>query len=184
MTWADEVRSHYDRQWRIASTLSEYAHGPIHQLPDDFRVAVYPPFGERMLWTYATTGMSQPSDPVRLEAFILSPQVTEAVAELLYAMAHFHRTGARLGIGHTVNFGRPWLPGSLCDHGLLSLPYLDGPKLENGTARGRTFTVAWLIPVTPAEVALKVRDGLDALESIFDQCEFDYANPARRSVVA
>lgn len=44
--------------------------------------------------------------------------------------AHFHRTGSALGLGHTVNFGRPWLPGSSCTHGLVSLPYLFGPELE------------------------------------------------------
>jgi hypothetical protein len=46
------------------------------------------------------------------------------------AIAHFHRTGSALGLGHTVNFGRPWLPTSSCTHGLGSLPYLDGPDLE------------------------------------------------------
>jgi hypothetical protein len=55
-----------------------------------------------------------------------------------------------------VNLGEPWLPGSACDHGLISLPYPWGPELE---------------------------DGLAALEERFQAARLDFTNPGRASVV-
>jgi hypothetical protein len=42
--------------------------------------------------------------------------------ELLTLLAHYCRSGAILRFGHTVNFGKPWIEGSLCTRGMLSLP--------------------------------------------------------------
>lgn len=64
--------------------------------------------------------------------------------------------GSPLGVGHTVNFGQPWLDASSCVHGLISLPYLDGPTLENPELPdGRVIKFDWLVPITPAEVQYK-----------------------------
>lgn len=95
----------------------------------------------------------------------------------------YHVTGASLGLGHTVSFGRPWLPGSLCDHGLLSLPYLDGPDLEHLHAGGVHARCLWLIPITCQERDFKKEHGLEALEREFDRPGFDYLDPGRQSVV-
>jgi hypothetical protein len=88
------------------------------------------------MWTYATSGMSRPGDATPLELHLFSPERSEQLVELLMAIAHYHRTGSTLGLGASVNFGRPWLSGSDCSFGLISLPYLDGPALEN-------FAAAW-----------------------------------------
>jgi hypothetical protein len=127
--------------------------------------------------------MSQPDDDQRLEILIESPLKSQRVVELLNMTAHFHRTGESLGLGHTVNFGSPWLPGSKCDYGLLSLPYLDGPSLERATAVGREVRVLWLIPITKAELEFKKERGVEALEEAFERMNFNYLDPARPSVV-
>jgi hypothetical protein len=101
--------------------------------------------------------------------------------ELLTIVAHYHRTGRPLGLGHTVNFGEPWLSGSACTRGLISLPYLDGEELEWLDEPRVRFL--WLIPITEAEVAFKIQHGLDALEERFEEAAFDYLDPLRASVI-
>jgi hypothetical protein len=133
---------------------------------------------------YATVCMSQPRDEDPIELHLLThnegPRL-ESLVELLTVVAHYHRTGSRLGLGHTVNFGRPWVRGSLCSHGVISLPYLDGPDLEWLDAPKVRFL--WLVPVTAAEVAFKREHGLEALEEAFEAAQFAFLDPARASVV-
>jgi hypothetical protein len=135
------------------------------------------------MWTYATKFMSKPEDRSRLELHVFAREPNDDLAELLAAVAHYHRTATWLGLGHTVNFGRPWWPGSACDRGLISLPYLDGPELEwLDTSDGRTRFL-WLIPVTINEVEFKKKSGLEALERMLEKEKFNYLDPFRMSVV-
>jgi hypothetical protein len=127
--------------------------------------------------------MSQPNDPKPVELHMFSPSASTDIVELLVVTAHFHRTGERLALGHTVNFGRPWLEESQSEYGLISLPYLDGPALENIEIGEQTVKAYWLIPITAAEVAFKKAHGLDVLEEVFETKNFDYADPNRASVV-
>ena len=129
----------------------------------------FAPRPERSLWTYATCGL----DP-NLELHVHVDARCDDTIAILYAIAHYHRTAAPLELHHTVNFGRPWVPQSLCTHGFISRPYLDGPTIEWSS---------WLIPITEAELALKKRDGVEALESAFENAPFLYASPLRPSVV-
>src|SRR5438874_259081 len=130
MTNPDVIKAHYERQWGCSAEQATWPLGPTWQLPGSFSVLIFPPTKNRKMWTYATCGMSHQADADPIEIHLLSPVRTEGHIELLTAIAHYHLTGSYLGVGHTVNFGRPWLPGSKCEHGLLSLPYLDGPSLE------------------------------------------------------
>jgi len=125
--------------------------------------------------------MSQQNDAPALELHLFSPMRTESHIELLTVIAHYHLTGEYLDVGHTVNFGRPWLPESRCDHGLISLPYLDGPKLEWLDWAGNKIRFLWLVPISAAEVEYKKLHGLEALEARFEECRFDYLNPLRKS---
>jgi hypothetical protein len=126
--------------------------------------------------------MSQIEDEERLELHVMTaPGPVDELVELLTVTTDFHRTGHRLGLGHAVNFGRPWVSGSTCTHGLISLPYLDGPDLEWLDCPRVRFL--WLIPVTAAEVAYKKELGLEALESRFEEAQLDYLDPFRASVV-
>jgi hypothetical protein len=88
-----------------------------------------------------------------------------------------------LGLWHTVNFGRPWLDASACSHGFISLPYLDGPRLEDLNSEVASAKCYWLVPVTPAEAQLKQEQGTQALEGRFERASFNYIDPMRPSVV-
>ena len=173
------LAQHYRGNWGQIGENCPFAAGPVQQLPVDFEVLRFKPTDTRPVWTYATVGMSQPSEPNATELHIFAPEASPSIVELLYATAHFHRTASPLGVGHSVNFGRPWLPGSSCDHGLVSLPYLDGPRLEDAWIDGVPVRCLWLIPITASEVAFKRSEGLDALEARFDDGPIEYANPLR-----
>jgi len=90
---------------------------------------------------------------------------------------------ARLDLGHTVNFGRPRLPGSNCNYGLISLPYLDGPGLEWFLENQRKTRCLWLIPITAGEASFAKHHGLASLENQFEQGNFNYMDAMRPSVV-
>lgn len=181
----DALVEHYVGVWKVEPVVRKWTRGPVHDLPGTFRVLEFPPGPNRSMWTYATCGMSSTGEVAPVELFLLTRDRTDRAIELLYIVTHYHRTGARLGLEHTVNFGQPWLPKSKCDHGLISLPYLDGPKLENFVPPTTDFLVQclWLIPITKAEREFKKANGLDALESRFESTSFDYLDPERPSVV-
>jgi hypothetical protein len=183
MNWTQRIEEHYRRNWGIDGQVCPFVAGPLHQLPCDFAVLAYPPHEGRTLWTYATRGMSKSDDSYPLELHLFSPAKSQDIVELLVVTAHFHRTATKLGLWHTVNFGRPWLDSSLCTYGLISLPYLDGPELENLVTPTASAKFFWMIPITKAELDLKKSQGVEALEERFEKAGFDYANPCRASVV-
>jgi len=113
---------------------------------------------------------------------MFTPRESDEVVELLVAMAHYHRTAAKLDLGHSVNFGRPWMANSKSEYGLVSLPYLDGPSLENLKTGSKQLKFYWLLPVTYSEMDFKKRNGLDALEELFDRIGLDFLNPERAAV--
>lgn len=117
MGWSDAIAAHYQRNWRSAGVPCRFARGPVRDLLHDFEVLAFPPREGRRMWSYATRGMSQPADRRRLELHMFCPWEDDGVVELLVATAYYHRTGAALDLWHTVNFGRPWLNKSSCDHG-------------------------------------------------------------------
>jgi hypothetical protein len=184
--YARALETHYAAAWgRPPADRLRWPEGPAGDLPADFCVLRFRRSGEA--WAYATRGMSRPADGQKLELHLLAPAraahepADPGLVELLTAVAHYHRTGAPLGLGHTVNFGRPWQPGSACTRGLVSLPYLDGPALERLEATGTRCL--WLLPVTPSEVEFKKRHGLEALEERFERPDFNYLDPRRPPVV-
>ncbi len=183
MEYARKIEDHYASVWARPFERKRWGRGPLHELSDDFSVLIFRKSPE--IWAYGTRAMSQPDDRERIELHLLARPSDEGVAddvvELLTVVAHYHRNGSPLGLGHTVNFGRPWLPRSACTHGLVSLPYLDGPTLEWMEEPEVRFL--WLIPITPRELELKTKEGLEALEERFERAQFDYLDPMRSSVV-
>jgi len=177
-----QIAEHYKRCWSTVGEVVKWRLGPVEQLPREFCVLIFAPREHRKMWTYATCGMSQQGDAPPLELHLFSPVRAEAHVELLTVIAHFHLTGAYLDVGHTVNFGRPWLPKSQCDHGLISLPYLYGPKLEWLELPERHIRFLWLIPITAGELRLKKDQGLEALERRLEERQFNYLDPMRSSV--
>ncbi len=105
------------------------------------------------------------------------------IVELLVVTAHYHRTSEPLDLWHTVKFGRPWLQGSTCSHGLVSLSYLDGPSLEDLTFQNKSIKFYWLIPISSLEVQYKVEHGIEALETAFEIASLNYIDLMRSSVV-
>ena len=183
MTWEKNIENHYRDVWSVEPEICGFSAGPIGQLPHGFSVLRFPPRGDRKMWTYATRCMSLPEDAKPIELHMFSPREAVEVVELLVVTSHFHRTSTKLDVGHSVNFGRPWLDASACEFGLISRPYLDGPKLEIMLQASREISFYWLIPVTKFEVEFKKKNGIERLEGEFDRSGFDYVNPARRSVV-
>jgi hypothetical protein len=191
MSHGQRIEAHYREFWGAPEARLALGIGPadhIRELPRGFEILLFRKTstpGYATPRVYATCCMSETADPEGLELHLLvrdqdGERATVSILETLTAVAHFHRTGSPLGMGHTVNFGRGYLPGSTCTHGLLSLPYLDGPRLEWLEAPRVRFL--WLIPVTLREVEFKKSHGLDALEERLESARFDYLDPQRASV--
>jgi Suppressor of fused protein (SUFU) len=178
------VERHYKAIWGMPDEVFQWPRGPQETLGKDFAIARFRRPSANVV--YATCGMSKPDDAPALELhMITSPPIDSTVdaqaVEILTATAHYHRTQHRLDLHHTVNFGRPWIGTSLCTHGLISLPYLDGPTLEWG-ANGE-LRCLWLIPITPKELAFKNANGIEALEERLEKARFDHADRTRPSVI-
>jgi hypothetical protein len=183
--FCDDIRTHYSKIWVNVPSVRKWRKGPTHELPLSFSILEFPPSETRQMWTYATCCLSQPTDTAPIELHLFSPVQSEGLVELLTVIAHYHRNDEKLGVGHTINLGRPWLGESRCDHGLISLPYLDGPAIEEYRSQGTNQVIRclWLIPITMSEQQFKKRKGLTALENKFEQTQVDYVDPDRASVV-
>jgi hypothetical protein len=178
-----QIESHYRSVWKAHGVPLKLPSGPWSEVAPCFCVLEFEPTPQRSLWTYATAGMSAYAQS-GLELHMHSDERDTTLAELLTATAHYHVTGQRLNLGHSVNFGRPWRHGSHCSHALVSLPYLDGPELEYFRSEtGAQARCLWLIPITQEEVAFKRIHGIEELERVFDKVEVRYAHPGRNSVV-
>lgn len=181
--YANLISRHYECIWDVSGIQYRWTSGPWTDLPDNFSVLLFPPNPRRAMWTYATRCMSDSEDFHPIELHMFSPMEQPAHVELLTALAHYHRTESSLELGDSVNFGRPWIPESLCDYGLISYPYLDGIGLEKLDANGKEVNFYWLIPITKQEVEFKKKSGVNALEIKFERRKIDYLDPFRKSCV-
>ena len=75
------------------------------------------------------------------------------------------------------------MPGSSCDHMLVSLPYPFGPDLQACHVGDLHVEVLWLLPITQAEREFKAASGQEALEQRFDEAALRYWDIRRASVV-
>ncbi|GAA4441854.1 suppressor of fused domain protein [Bremerella cremea] len=184
-TYRQQLQQHYAQQWSVSGEACVWSLGPTEALNARFQVLKFASRPGRAMVTYATCGMSSEDDEAPLELHLFAPYEDELLVELLYAVAYYHQTTRPLGLGHTVNFGRPWLATSHCTHGLLSLPYLDGPQLEWLSVADAQAPVRclWLVPITLAEKDFAREFGVDALEQKWEEAEFNYLDPLRASVV-
>lgn len=135
------------------------------------------------MWTYVSVGgWAATEGKVGLEFLICTPTAEDRAVELL-AMTVFYNRDGMLGLGDTMPIGEPWLPDSLCDHLLISLPYPYGPELQTSHVDDRHVEFLWLLPITEAERDFKVASGLEPLESRFDEVALKYWQIDRASVV-
>ncbi|SNR88855.1 Suppressor of fused protein (SUFU) [Actinacidiphila glaucinigra] len=156
----------------VGTAAHDLGDGRRGTVPDLRVIEVGPgPRGDH--WTYVTAGCWSRGarDGHGVEFVLTAPVPDPRFADLIAMTAHYH-CGPRphpLDVGHSLPVGEPWVPGSACDHILVSLPYLHGPDLEvchlpDGHAR-----LLWLLPVTSSEIAFRREHGTEALERRFDE---------------
>lgn len=167
-----------------AITEHHWTLGPMTDAMPAFRVLCAGPGPRSGCWTYLSVGASTIAHESSglLEFFLVAPAEDERHVELVTMVAWYHHTKA-LGWGHTVPIGHPWLPGSLCDHLLISKPYPFGPDLEICSYNGGHIHLLWLLPITSPERAFKAAHGLEQLEQLFDTAAIEYWDASRKSVV-
>jgi len=136
------------------------------------------------LWTYVSVaGWAATADSnYGLEFIVTAPTESQRLVELLAMNVYYHR-GGKLGLGHTCPIGQPWLPGSRCDHYLVSVPYPFGTELHQCHVGDKHVDFGWLLPITQAERDYKVARGLDALETRFQDSRLRYWDVSRASVI-
>ena len=176
------VIAHYRECWGNDYRSIRWEKGPVHRHPLGFQVLEFKPNKKHKLWTYASVGMSCETHAQAIELHMFSPYQTDRIVELLTIVATFHCNDKKLGLNHRINFGEPWLEESKCTKGFISLPYLDGPKLEVFRLNEMRVGFYWLIPITETEADIVDAEGVEGLESRFENQQFDYSNPNRISV--
>lgn len=179
----DLIIKHYESIWQSRAIIKTWKKGPINDITTDFCVLEFAPNEYRNMWTYATCSMSNIEDNYPIEVHLFSSKQTDECVELLSLVAYYHKTYERLNIGHTVNFGKPWQGASECTYGFISLPYMDGPELENFTLHNKAFKFYWLIPITEKELNYKTEFGVESLEEKMEASSFDYIDANRKSLV-
>jgi hypothetical protein len=155
--------------------------GPIAEQNPHFRVLRVAPATAAETWVYLSVGGWATSVEPGMEFVICTASPEDRAVELL-AMTVFYNRGGKLDVGHTLPIGEPWLPGSQCDHLLVSLPYPFGPELQTTHVGDRHVELLWLLPITEAECDLKAASGLDVLESRFEDAALRYWQVDRPSV--
>lgn len=97
-------------------------------------------------------------------------------------MTAYDHADHRLDLEHSLHIGEPWLPGSHCDHLLIS-PLPQRPRSGEMPAGQRTPRILWVLPVTAAESGYRRTHGHEALERLFDEYAIVPTDPRRPSVV-
>ncbi|MFI7545221.1 suppressor of fused domain protein [Actinoplanes sp. NPDC049599] len=179
MSFDQCAKAHFVDHWKVVPRRHQLSAGRFSELPSWFSVLE---FQREQTWCYATNGMSG-GEPDGIEAFIVTPDRNLRAVEFLYSLTHFHLTSTRLGLGHTVNFGKELWDGSSLDHGFLSFPYVEAAEFSSFECESGRTAVAWLIPITSAERDYKKENGVEALETLFESHSLDYLNPSRASLV-
>ncbi|MFD5619517.1 suppressor of fused domain protein [Streptomyces yangpuensis] len=151
----------------------------------DLRVLVVGPGPRSESWAYVTAGCwaATEKDGHGLE-FVLTAHVRDQrFIDLTAMVAYYHCGGHRLDLEHSMPIGEGWVPGSACDHLLISMPCLHGPDLEHCPLPGGHARILWALPVTAAEIEFRRREGHEALEQLFEDAEIVPTDPFRASVV-
>jgi hypothetical protein len=184
-SYFNAILEHYEIAWNRLPNFYLFDKGPIDKLPFNFRVLEFKPDSKREMWTYSTCCMSQVDDVNPIELHIFSAKQDTSIVELLTVVAYYHNNTKKLALNDVLNFGRPWQSSSSCEFGFISLPYLDGPGLENFNINGLNKPVKffWLIPITSEEFEYRIKYGSNALEEAFEEKGLDYLDCNRKSMV-
>jgi Suppressor of fused protein (SUFU) len=158
--------------------------GPMKDSHPSFQVLEFAPGPRSALWNYVSIGAADAAPPEisKLEFLLSVAEQTGRAVELVTMTAWYH-TRHRLGLGHTMPIGEPWVSGASCDHFLVSRPYPYGPDLELVPIGAEHVHLFWLLPITKEEREYKATHGLEALEKLFDANAIQYWIPNRPTVV-
>lgn len=171
----DNLIRHYETYFGVKGTSLTLQQGPTNKLHEDFFILEFPHNERHQMFCYCTVGMSADRfDDNLIELVVYAPKSDKLLVELLTVCASYHRNKLPLNLHHTVNIGQPWLNNSKCDHGFISLPYLDGEELEIFNYNGQKVHCYWFIPITEKERDFKIKSGWEALEKLFEDRQFDY----------
>lgn len=182
--YTDRLRAHYESYFGVPGKRRTWDKGPTHKLHPEFYILEFGPSKRHQMWIYATVGMSlDREDENLIELFTYSRARDSSRVELLTINASFHRNSEPLNLHHTVVVGQLTDYSSTCDHGFISLPYLDGRDLEIFTHEEKEIHCYWFIPITEKERDYKIDRGCDALEELFEQKQFDYLDKNRKSLL-
>lgn len=116
------------------------------------------------------------------EFAILSPVESRTHIDTLSTAAYFHSFYG-LAPGRTLKVARGWLPDSMLDRVLVSLPTPLPPALELCDAGGRAVRFLWLRPITRDEERFSKEHGVPALERTLEERRVDPLARDRDSVV-
>lgn len=183
------VLSHLAKQWPERKIVEfEWTLGQIASSISDFRVAVVGAEDRADAWIYSSCGAWKvpTAEDSRYEFFLMAPSENAAHVETLTMLASFHADGRyEVGPGSIINLGRPWIDGSLCDHALVSLPYMQGSEFEwlevgSGFLKVRFL---WLVPITWQEANLARNSGIEALEELLEEHGVDVLDFGRKSLL-
>jgi hypothetical protein len=182
--YTEDLRRHYESFYGVAGNKLRWDKGPTHKLHSDFYILEFGPSKRHQMWTYATVGMSLDRDDDNLiELITYSKNQDNSRVELLTLNASFHRNAEPLNLHHTVVVGQLTDMNTTCDHGFISLPYIEGEELEIAHINGQEVNCYWFIPITEKERDYKTKFGCDALEDLFEEKQFDYLDTQRKSLV-
>jgi hypothetical protein len=185
----ETIRSHIAQQWpshRI--TEEQWTKGPVSHVMPDLRILAAVPRKSGEPCIYVTCGASDidVGATYGIEFFLYSRSFELRHVELLSMVAYMHRVPEHhFNVGHTMKIGWPWEDASACDRLLVSLPYSPGKRFEIlHLPNGGHVRFLWLVPITPEEQAFGRREGLEALESRFEEAGIDFMDPKRASVAS
>ncbi|MBS1624356.1 MAG: suppressor of fused domain protein [Bacteroidetes bacterium] len=179
----EKLVEHYKFAWKVDPSIYIYDKGPFNKISPNFRVLEFSPIQGSHEWIYSTLNMSNYKIPNPIELHIHSAKKDPTIIELLTCITYYHQNTRNINLNDTINFGRPWQEKSQCSFGLISLPYLDGPSLENFLSDSVQVKCYWLIPITETEKRFALNNSINALEEKFENSGFNYLDPYRFSVV-
>lgn len=175
--------AHYEENWGPNYTQKAWKDAAMLELNPLFTVLEFAPTDEKVMWSYATCGMSQPNDRKPIEVHLFSKKRDRNLFELLSDVAYQQRLHNIIDVTNTISLGRPVKKDSPCTHALVSLPYPDGAKMEVAKIGGKETYFYWLLPITEKEAEYKINCGLYDLEMLLDNPPLNYLDPKRKSVV-
>jgi hypothetical protein len=181
----DAVGTHLERWWGPTEALI-WERGPMHDARPEFRI-IRAECRDDGLWLHASAGASAERQ-VRgtgHEIFVVAREAAPDLVELVTMAAHYAVFGDHDGIheGHTLNVGRPWLPGSRCDHLYLSTPYLRPPEFRVLAHPQGSAHLLWAVPITEAEKEWRHTHGSERFEQLMEDRKLNPYDARRKSLV-